>query len=112
MGSAVVEHVSLRERDAGVAVLTVDRPPANAMDLTLLRDVLDAIRQITSDPPRALVPAGRLGFFSSGVDLKVMPGHGLRSSERWSRASTPWRSATTSCRAQIPRSRGARWSCV
>jgi enoyl-CoA hydratase len=64
------------ERDAGVVVLTADRPPANAMDLTLLRDVLDAIGQVASDPPRALVLAGRPGFFSAGVDLKVMPGYG------------------------------------
>jgi enoyl-CoA hydratase len=71
-----VEHVSLCERDAGVVVLTADRPPANAMDLTLLRDVLDAIGQVASDPPRALVLAGRPGFFSAGVDLKVMPGYG------------------------------------
>jgi enoyl-CoA hydratase/carnithine racemase len=70
-----VEHVSLRERDAGVVVLTADRPPANAMDLTLLGDVLEAIGQVASDPPRALVLAGRPGFFSAGVDLKVIPGY-------------------------------------
>jgi len=73
-----VEHVSLRDRDGGVVVLTVDRPPANAMDITLLRDLLEAIGQVASDPPRALVLAGRPGFFSAGVDLKMIPGYGLQ----------------------------------
>jgi len=71
-----VEHVSLRKDDACVVVVTIDRPPANAMDLALLRDILDAIEQVASDPPRALVLAGRPGFFSAGADLKVIPDYG------------------------------------
>ena len=71
-----MEHVTLREHDDGVVVLTADRPPANAMDVTLLRDILEAVEQVASDPPRALVLAGRPGFFSAGADLKAVPGYG------------------------------------
>jgi enoyl-CoA hydratase len=71
-----MEHVTLRDHDAGVVVLTVDRPPANAMDVALLRDLLAAIEQVRGDPPRALVMAGRPGFFSAGADLKLVPGYG------------------------------------
>ena len=69
-------HVTLRDHDAGVVILTADRPPANAMDVTLLRDLLAAIEQVASDLPRALVMAGRPGFFSAGADLKLVPGYG------------------------------------
>jgi enoyl-CoA hydratase len=68
-------HVSLAERD-GVAVLTVDRPPANAMDLALLGDLVEAIEGVAAAVPPALVLAGREGFFSAGADLKAVPGYG------------------------------------
>jgi enoyl-CoA hydratase/carnithine racemase len=71
-----MEHVSLGDHDGGVVVLTADRPPANAMDVALLREILEAIEQVASDPPRALVVAGREGFFSAGVDLKAVPTYG------------------------------------
>ncbi len=71
-----MEHVALHEHDSGVVTLTADRPPANAMDVTLMRDLLAAVAQVASDPPRALVLAGRPGFFSAGADLKLVPGYG------------------------------------
>lgn len=71
-----MEHVTLREHDRGVVAMTVDRAPANAMDVTLLDDVLEAIELLASDPPRALVLAGRPGFFSAGADLKAVPSYG------------------------------------
>ncbi len=70
-----MNHVSVHDSDGGVRVLTADRPPANAMDLPLLQEVIEAIEQAASDPPRALVLAGRPGFFSAGVDLKTVPGY-------------------------------------
>jgi enoyl-CoA hydratase len=69
-------HLCAREHDGGVVVLTADRPPANAMDLALLDELVAAIAQLESDPPRALVLAGRPGFFSAGVDLKLAPRYG------------------------------------
>jgi enoyl-CoA hydratase len=71
-----MEHVSLREHDSGVVTLSVDRPPANAMDVTLLRELVATVEQVANDPPRALVLSGRPGFFSAGVDLKLVPGYG------------------------------------
>ena len=43
------------------------------MDLATLREILTAIEQVAADPPRALVLAGRDGYFSAGLDLKVVP---------------------------------------
>ena len=63
-------HVEDRE---GVALVRIDRPPANAMNLELLaagRAVLDELR---GEEPRAVVITGRDGFFSAGVDLRLAP---------------------------------------
>jgi enoyl-CoA hydratase len=69
-------HISSREVGNGVALLTADRPPANAMDLALLDEIVAAVQPFADDPPRALVLAGRPGFFSAGVDLKLAPTYG------------------------------------
>jgi enoyl-CoA hydratase len=68
-------HIAIAERD-GVVVLTADRPPANAMNLELLDELVEAIDAQAAAPPPALVLAGRPGFFSAGLDLKVVPGYG------------------------------------
>lgn len=70
-----MSHVTLTERD-GVTVLTADRPPANAMDVGLLADVVEAVEAVAAEPPPALVLTGRAGFFSAGADLKLVPGYG------------------------------------
>ncbi len=71
-----MEHVSIDEHDEGVLVLAIDRPPANAMDLTLLREIVAAMARVSGEGPRALVLAGREGCFSAGADLKAVPGYG------------------------------------
>lgn len=71
-----MEHVSIDEHDEGLLVLAIDRPPANAMDLTLLREIVAAMAQVSGEGPRALVLAGREGCFSAGADLKAVPGYG------------------------------------
>jgi enoyl-CoA hydratase len=68
-----MSHISTGEHGNGVAVLSADRPPANAMDLALLEEIVAAVQPFADDPPRALVLAGRPGFFSAGVDLKLAP---------------------------------------
>ena len=58
------------DRDGGVRVLTLDRPPANAIDETLLNDLaaaLDAAR--VEDAVRAVVLTGSGAFFSGGFDF-------------------------------------------
>jgi enoyl-CoA hydratase len=67
--------VTTSRRD-GVTVLAVDRPPANAMDVELLAQLVAAVDDVAADPPRAVVLAGREGFFSAGADLKAVPAYG------------------------------------
>jgi enoyl-CoA hydratase/carnithine racemase len=68
----VTELVRLEER-GDVALVTIDRPPANAMDLDLLQAGHAVLAEIDARDPSAVVLAGREGFFSAGVDLKLAP---------------------------------------
>ena len=68
-----MSHISTRDDGNGVAVLSADRPPANALDLALLEEIVAAVQPFANDPPRAIVLAGRPGFFSAGGDLKLAP---------------------------------------
>ncbi len=62
--------VRVEDRSAGVRWLTLDRPPANAENETLLADLLAAVEQASSDPTvRAVVLTGAGKFFSGGFDL-------------------------------------------
>ena len=72
---ALVAHLTLADRD-GIAVLSADRPPANAMDVELLDEIVAAVEGLAADLPAALVLAGRPGFFSAGLDLKAVPTYG------------------------------------
>ncbi len=69
-------HVTVTRPDSGVALLTIDRPPANAMDVGLLGEIVAAVAGVAAEPPAALVLAGREGVFSAGADLKAVPGYG------------------------------------
>lgn len=69
-------HVTITREPDGVAVLAADRPPANAMDVGLLDEVVAAVAEVAADPPAALVLTGREGFFSAGADLKAVPSYG------------------------------------
>jgi enoyl-CoA hydratase len=51
----------------------IDRPPANALDPTLLSEGRRLLDELDSAQPRAVVLTGREGFFSAGVDLKLAP---------------------------------------
>jgi len=67
-----MRFVSIEEHD-DVAVVRIDRPPANAMDPGLLADAVAATEEIAAADPGAVVLTGRPGFFSAGADLKVVP---------------------------------------
>jgi enoyl-CoA hydratase len=58
---------------AGVAVLTLARPPANALDPALLAEALEFLAQLLRERPAAVVITGSGGFFSAGADLRVVP---------------------------------------
>jgi len=58
----------------GVRVLGVDRPPRNAVDLTLITALGAAIDAAAADDAvQALVLTGTASAFSAGVDVKVVP---------------------------------------
>lgn len=62
--------VRVGDRAGGVRLLTLDRPPANALDETLLGDLGAACTAAASDPSvRAVVVTGAGKFFSGGFDL-------------------------------------------
>jgi len=64
--------VRVEDRSAGVRWLTLDRPPANAEDETLLADLLAVVEQAGDDPTvRAVVLTGAGKFFSGGFDLSA-----------------------------------------
>ena len=53
--------------------MRLDRPPANALDPELLEEGTAAVAELAAAEPAAVVLTGREGFFSAGVDLKVVP---------------------------------------
>jgi enoyl-CoA hydratase len=62
--------VRSHDRANGVRVLTLDRPPANAIDETLLHDLGSAIEAARADDAvRAIVLTGAGAFFSGGFDF-------------------------------------------
>ena len=60
------------DREAGVRLITLDRPPANAIDESLLGDLAAALESArTDDRVRAVVLTGAGKFFSGGFDLRI-----------------------------------------
>ncbi|MBN9097774.1 MULTISPECIES: enoyl-CoA hydratase-related protein [unclassified Pseudonocardia] len=67
-----LQHVRI-EVDRGVGLLTVDRPPANALDLELVQEIsLAAARTAARDDVGALVITGAGPRFVAGADIKMM----------------------------------------
>ena len=67
-----MNHVNIEERGE-LALVRIDRPPANALDLELLEEGRQALDELAAAQPGAVVLTGRDGFFSAGVDLKLAP---------------------------------------
>jgi enoyl-CoA hydratase len=63
------ELVHLERRADGVAVLTLDRPPANALSVGLLIRLTELAEQLLRDPPGAVVLAGNQKFFAAGAEI-------------------------------------------
>ena len=65
------------EMNNGVATLRLDRPPANALDLSFITALADAFAELEGrGDVRAVVVTGTGRFFSAGLDLKAIPGYG------------------------------------
>jgi len=56
-----------------VAVVAMNRPPANAFAPDLLRELLAAIERVRAAVPGAIVLTGSGKFFSGGADLRAVP---------------------------------------
>ncbi len=56
-----------------LALVKLDRPPANALDPQVLEELDAAREELVGAAPAAVVVTGREGFFSAGVDLKLVP---------------------------------------
>ena len=63
------------ERRGAVALLRLERPPANAIDLDLCRAVEAALAEIMAGAPGAIVLTGFDRFFCAGLDLKTVPAY-------------------------------------
>jgi len=62
--------VRSEDREGGVRLLTLERPPANAINQQLMRDLEAALDAARDDAAvRALVLTGAGAFFSGGLDL-------------------------------------------
>ena len=62
--------VRVADHPGGVRLLTLDRPPANAEDESLMRALGDAVSTAREDAAvRAVVLTGEGPFFSGGFDL-------------------------------------------
>lgn len=56
----------------GVALLTLNRPPANALSPELLAELDAKLRAAAHDGTRALVVTGKPGMFSAGLDVPLL----------------------------------------
>jgi enoyl-CoA hydratase len=65
--------IEAKDLGDGVRLLTLNRPPANAIDVELLHVLATAADNAHADATvRAVVVTGRENFFSGGLDLKAM----------------------------------------
>jgi enoyl-CoA hydratase/carnithine racemase len=73
MGSEVVQ---LEKREDGVAVLTLERPPMNAIDESVVRGLLAASDELAADTTvrAVLVRSAVEGVFMAGADLTTIAG--------------------------------------
>lgn len=63
------------EKHDGIVVLTLNRPPVNALDVETLDELTDALNEAASDEPDAVILTAEGRIFSAGADLnRVLEG--------------------------------------
>jgi len=70
----MAEFVDVDRGDDGVAVLRLNRPPANALSVAVLGEIAEAARGLTADPPGAVVVTGGDRIFAAGADISEFGG--------------------------------------
>lgn len=72
-----MSHPALRSEQRGaVTVLTLDRPPVNALDLETMDALVHAVEHALAHHASAIVLTGREGAFSAGLDVKAIRDYG------------------------------------
>src|SRR2546423_9092045 len=66
--------VKVERRDDGVAVVRIDRPPANALSIAVLEELADAAGALTREPPGAVVVTGGDRIFAAGAEISEFGG--------------------------------------
>ncbi|MGI8756187.1 MAG: enoyl-CoA hydratase/isomerase family protein [Acidimicrobiales bacterium] len=66
--------VSIERRNDGVAVLRIENPKVNALSASVLRQLRDAARSLTEQPPGAVVVTGGERVFAAGADISEFGG--------------------------------------
>lgn len=66
--------VHIERRDDGVAVARLDNPKVNALSRALLQQLEAAARDLTDDPPGAVVVTGGDRLFAAGADIAEFAG--------------------------------------
>ena len=61
--------VTLERRPDGVALVTIDKPPVNALTTPLFAQLMAIIDELTASPPGAVVLAGRPKVFALGGEI-------------------------------------------
>jgi enoyl-CoA hydratase/carnithine racemase len=95
-------HIRFDEPQSGLLVMTLDRPPVNALGRALVEDLDAACAWLESLPaetgPRAVVVAAAGKCFCAGADLKERQGMSADDVRRW----VPWLSGTFTRIASLP----------
>jgi enoyl-CoA hydratase len=64
------------EEDKGVGIITLNRPPANALNVELVEELHSTVDEMASKGSvRALMFIGKERFFAGGADIKMMQEH-------------------------------------
>jgi enoyl-CoA hydratase/carnithine racemase len=66
--------VTIDRRDDGVALVRLDRPKMNALSTELLAELAEVARQLTIDPPGAVVVWGGERIFAAGAEISEFGG--------------------------------------
>jgi len=63
------------DRDGPVAILRLDRPPVNALEIEIVMQAYEALDDLIASDARAVVVTGAGAAFSAGLDLKLVPSY-------------------------------------
>jgi len=70
----MAELLELERRDGGVAVITLRNGKVNALSGALVAEIHDVARELTEDPPGAVVVTGGERIFAAGADISEFGG--------------------------------------